>query len=83
MKTILLPRTGTHLVAFRRKPNKEVVHGVIIEDSAFPFGRAIEVAGRRFATLSEASTAITGYSSNGWRWWKNADGSSLKRETSA
>lgn len=69
-----LPPVGTELHALRRKPSKERVTASIVEDSQFPGGRAVECAGRRFATLSAAAAAYSRTARNGWVWWRTTDG---------
>lgn len=42
----------------------------IVTDRSFPDGRAIEVNGKRFRTLSGAAMSIVGHNINGWTFWK-------------
>jgi hypothetical protein len=69
-----LPPAGTSLWARRRKPHRGIVEGRVVDDPSFPDGRALEVSGRRYASLSEAASSITGGRRNGWIWWRLPDG---------
>ncbi len=74
-----LPPTGTQLIGQRRKPRPHIVRGSVVADLGFPLGRAVDVDGKRFATLSAAARSVVGYETNGWVWWKNGDGTPLAR----
>jgi hypothetical protein len=74
-----LPEVGTKLVANRRKPVPALVEGVIVSAPETLGDRSLIVDGERFQSLSAAANRITGNPCNGWIWWKNADGSPLKR----
>jgi hypothetical protein len=69
-----LPPTGTKLFAYRRKPQRSRIEGIVVDDVSFAGGRALEVAGRRYASLSEAASSITGGRRNGWIWWRLPNG---------
>ena len=70
----LLPSVGTRLLAEKRKPSRSVVIAVVVEDPSFPDGRALDVEGRRYGSLSEAASELTGQRRNGWLWWRREDG---------
>lgn len=69
-----LPAVGTRLHAFRRRPSDARVEAVIVADQAVRSGRAVEVQGLHYETLSAAATAITGSRRNGWMWFHTEDG---------
>ena len=56
-----------------------MVEGEVVADAEAPGSCVLIVDGERFHSLSDAATQITGSSRNGWLWWKNADGTPLKR----
>ena len=62
-----LPKVGTELVhtykgtAFAAR---------VVADTSAKSGRAVELDGRRYTTLSTAARAITTRAVNGWVFWK-------------
>jgi hypothetical protein len=69
-----LPPIGTRLFAYKRKPVRSRIEGEVVMDSTSLNGRALEVEGRRYASLSEAASKIAGTRRNGWLWWRTEDG---------
>ncbi len=68
-----LPPVGTKLIG-RRQRGGVGVHAKIVSAHDFPLGRAVEVAGQRYASLSAAAKAVCGHEANGWVWWRGSDG---------
>jgi hypothetical protein len=66
-----LPPVGTTLTA-RHKGQPHTA--VIVEAKDRPAGRAVEYGDQLFASLSAAAKAVTGHSTNGWVFWRPAEG---------
>lgn len=71
-----LPPAGTRLISRRHRGRHrgEFTVGKIVDDSNFPGGRAVDVDGVRYSTLSAAAKAVSGHETNGWVWWHLEDG---------
>lgn len=62
-----LPPIGTKIVC--RFKEKEY-DALIVASSDSSLGKAIEFDGKLYFSLSSAARAITGFPTNGWRYWK-------------
>jgi hypothetical protein len=67
-----LPPMGTTLTGrCRGRPHT----AVIVEVKDRPGGRAVKYGDQLFASLSAAAKAVTGHPTNGWLFWRPAEGS--------
>ena len=62
-----LPPIGTRITC---KFKGKQYHALIVAASDLPHGRGVEYKGKMYSTLSSAASAITGFPTNGWRYWK-------------
>jgi hypothetical protein len=67
-----LPPVGTTLTATYKG---ELHTATVVEAKDRPSGRAVEYGDQLFASLSAAAKAVTGHSTNGWLFWRPAEGS--------
>ena len=42
----------------------------VIAAPSYPGGRAIQIGNTVYSNLSSAANGVTGYKTNGWRFWK-------------
>jgi hypothetical protein len=63
-----LPAVGTELFHFYYR---KIIHTArIVKDSSSASGKALEFKGKKYESLSAASLAVTGKSTNGWIFWR-------------
>ena len=67
-----LPPVGTTLTG-RSKGQPHAA--VIVEAKDRPAGRAVKYGDQLFPSLSAAAKAVTGHPTNGWVFWRPAEGS--------
>jgi hypothetical protein len=67
-----LPPVGTALTATHKG---EPHTAVIVEAKDRPAGRAVKYGDQLFASLSAAAKAVSGHATNGWLFWRPAEGS--------
>ena len=62
-----LPKVGTELV---HKYKGTAFAARVVADTSVKSGRAVELDGKRYSTLTAAARAITGRAVNGWVFWR-------------
>ena len=65
-----LPPVGTVVTHHYRRLGRGTITATVVEAPSFPEGRAIELQGRLYGTMSAAAQAVRGGSTNGWVFWK-------------
>jgi hypothetical protein len=67
-----LPPVGT---TFTGRSKGQTHTAVIVEAKDRPGGRAVKYGDQVFPSLSAAAQAVTGHPTNGWVFWRPAEGS--------
>ena len=67
-----LPPAGTTLTGtYKSEPHT----ATMVEAKDRPAGRAVKYGDQLFLSLSAAAEAVTGHPTNGWVFWRPAEGS--------
>jgi hypothetical protein len=62
-----LPPVGTKMTGRGRLKS---YHAVIVKDPQAKSGKSVKLDGKLYSSLTAAAKSLTGYSINGWRFWK-------------